>query len=129
MTPEEKAEWVAELDRSDTLMVGDGANDSLAIDRSWCSGTPAVERGLIEQKADFYFLGRGLAGVGRLFGVAALHRLAVRRVIGFAIAYNLAAVTACLAGRMNPLVAAIIMPLSSLASLGIVGWTLGRRRA
>jgi Cu2+-exporting ATPase len=126
MTPEEKAAWVDELDRNDTLMVGDGANDSLAFDRSWCTGTPAIDRGLLEQKADFYFLGRGLAGVVLLFDVAARHRLAGRWVIGFAIAYNLAAVTVCLSGRMNPLIAAIIMPISSLVSLAIVSAFLGR---
>lgn len=52
--------------------------------------------------------------------MAARHRLATRAVFAFAITYNALAVSASLAGWMNPLVAAIIMPLSSLASIGLV---------
>lgn len=37
-----------------------GANDSLAFDATSCAGAPAGECGLLEQKADFYFLGRDL---------------------------------------------------------------------
>ena len=50
-------------------MLGDGANDALAFSRAGLRGTPVVDRGLLEQKADFYLLGRGLAGLGLLFRV------------------------------------------------------------
>jgi len=40
--------------------------------------------------------------------------------VGFALTYNAVAVTASLAGLMSPLVAAIIMPLSSLVSIALV---------
>jgi Cu2+-exporting ATPase len=120
MSPEEKAEWLARLDARDTLYIGDGANDSLAFDAAWCSGTPAIDRGLLEQKADFYFLGRGLGGVRALLRSAATRRATARAVIAFAIAYNAAAIALSLAGKMNPLLAAILMPASSLASLAIV---------
>jgi Cu2+-exporting ATPase len=120
LTPDEKAAWVREHDRNDTLFLGDGANDSLAFDAAWCTGTPAVDRGLLEQKADFYFLGRGLSGLRALLDAADRRRGTVRRVVAFAITYNLVAVAVSLAGHMNPLVAAVIMPLSSLVSLAIV---------
>lgn len=120
MSPEDKARVVETLDSDDTLMIGDGANDSLAFNVSYCTGTPAIDRGILEQKADFYFLGRGLNGVRELLGAAAVRRSTVRRVIGFAVLYNLAVVAISLAGKMNPLAAAVLMPLSSLASLAIV---------
>lgn len=120
MSPEEKAHWVEQCDQRDTLYLGDGANDSLAFDAAWCSGTPAVHRGLLEQKADFYFLGRGLGGVRALIQGAAHRRAVAWRVVGFAIAYNSFAIALCLAGKMNPLLAAILMPASSLVSLAIV---------
>ena len=47
-------------------------------------------------------------------------RRTARAVIGFAIAYNAVAVALCLAGFMSPLLAAILMPASSLVSLAIV---------
>jgi Cu2+-exporting ATPase len=107
-------------------MIGDGANDSLAFDQSLCTGTPAIDRGLLEHKADFYFLGRGLLGIGELFRVAAQRRRAIRAVLGFAIVYNAVAGGICLAGKMSPLLAAILMPLSSVVTLGLALFFLRR---
>lgn len=120
LTPQEKADLVTSRWPGSALMLGDGANDSLAFDAALCRGTPSVDTGLIEYKADFYLLGRSLAGLGELLAVSDLHRRASRAVFGFAISYNTLAVSASLAGWMNPLVAAVIMPLSSLISIGLV---------
>jgi P-type Cu2+ transporter len=119
MTPEAKAAWVRELDEGDTLMIGDGANDSLAFDAAACRGTPAVERGWLGHRSDFFFLGRGLAGVRALFEMTARRHQAIRLVLAFAAAYNLVAVGVALAGAMNPLLAAVLMPASALASLAL----------
>jgi Cu2+-exporting ATPase len=119
LTPEEKAATVGALDCDNTLYIGDGANDSLAFDAAWCTGTPAVERNLLEHKAHFYFLGRGLAGVRQVLEIGAQRRRAVRVVVAFAIAYNAFAVALSLFGKMSPLVAAVLMPASSLVSLGL----------
>jgi Cu2+-exporting ATPase len=120
LSPDEKAGRVRELDTHDTLYLGDGANDSLAFDAAWMSGTPAIDRGLLEQKAGFYFLGRGLSGVRALLATAAQRRRTAHAIVAFAIAYNTLAVALCLAGTMSPLLAAILMPASSLVSLAIV---------
>ena len=128
LSPEEKAARVRTLDARDTLYLGDGANDSLAFDAAWISGTPAIDRGLLEQKAGFYFLGRGLNGVRALLDTAALRRRTARAVVAFAIAYNAVAVALCLAGFMSPLLAAILMPASSLVSLAIVFAGFSARR-
>jgi len=126
LSPDEKAAQVRRIDARDTLYLGDGANDSLAIDEAWLSGTPAIDRGLLEQKADFYFLGRGLRGVRALLDIAAQRRRIAHAVVTFAIGYNALAIALCLAGRMSPLLAALLMPASSLVSLAIV--TIGFRR-
>ena len=75
-----------------------------------------VDKGLLESKADFYFLGRSLRCLSLLRDTARLRAVAVRRVAAFAIAYHVAAAGASLAGLMNPLIAAIIMPLSGLVT-------------
>lgn len=120
LTPEAKAAWIQEHDCGDTLYLGDGANDSLAFDAATCTGTPAIEQGLLEQKAGFYFLGRGLGGVRGLLAMAHRRKAAATAVLAFAIMYNVGAVALSLAGRMNPLLAAVLMPASSLVSLAIV---------
>ncbi len=120
LSPQQKADWLDQ--HNDALMLGDGANDSLAFDRALCRGTPVVHRGVLEAKADFYYLGRGIAGIRALFEINdARHRTQVALLV-FMIAYNLFAVGMAVSGKMNPLVAAILMPTSSLATLAIVGW-------
>jgi Cu2+-exporting ATPase len=127
LTPQAKADWIAMHAPNDALMLGDGANDSLAFDRALCRGTPVIHRGVLERKADFYYLGRGIGGLRALFEVDAIRRRTQTAILVFSIAYNLLAVGLAVAGRMNPLVAAILMPINSLLTLLLV--TGGMRRA
>ncbi len=125
-TPAEKAARVRDLDRQDTLMLGDGANDSLAFDAAFARGTPVIHRRVLAGKADFYYLGQGLGGLRRLFEVNETRRRTQAWLLVFSIAYNALAVGLAVAGHMNPLLAAILMPVSSLLSLALVG--LGMKR-
>jgi Cu2+-exporting ATPase len=127
LTPEEKAARVSAWEPDRTLMLGDGANDSLAFAAAGCRGTPVIHRGVLEGKADFYYLGRGIGGIRALFETDRFRRRTHRVILVFSVAYNLLAVGLAVAGRMNPLLAAILMPLNSLATLGIV--SLGMRPA
>jgi P-type Cu2+ transporter len=120
MTPAGKAGHVAGLDPRRTLYLGDGANDSLAFAEALCTGSPVTGRNFLEHKADFYFLGNSLRFVPDLLDTAARRRRAVRRAFAFALAYNAATIIVSLAGHMSPLLAAVLMPLSSLVTLGIV---------
>ncbi len=127
LSPEEKAREVRALDRQDTLYLGDGANDSLAFDASLVTGTPVVDRSLLESKADFYTLGSGLAFLTGLMDAAEARKGAVRGAFAFALVYNLTTVAFSMAGKMSPLLAAILMPLSSIVSILIVAWISMRR--
>lgn len=113
--PEDKAALVAALDADDTLFLGDGVNDSLAFERAFCAGTPAVDRPVLPGKADFFLLGEGIGGVRRAMALARRLRAVVRRNLAVALAYNVLAVATSLAGWMTPLRAAVLMPLSSLS--------------
>ena len=126
LDPNGKAARVAALDHRDTLFLGDGANDSLAFDAAFVTGTPVVDRSLLESKADFYTLGSGLDFLPHLFEAADARARGVRLAFAFALLYNLAAVSICLTGRMDPRLAAILMPLSSIVSVLLV--TMGTRR-
>jgi Cu2+-exporting ATPase len=120
LSPEQKAERVRALDRNDSLYLGDGANDSLAFDAAFVTGTPVVDRSLLESKADFYTMGAGLAFLPGLLETAAARARAVRAAFGFALIYNLTTIAFSMAGMMSPLLAAVLMPLSSIASILIV---------
>lgn len=128
LSPEQKAAAVASLDQDDTLMVGDGLNDSLSFDAAYCKATPAVDRAILPQKADFYFLGDGIGAVRHAIEMARhLHRVQRGNLV-FAAIYNLAAVLLCLAGVVDPVVAAILMPTSSVAVVLLTSHRLARRR-
>jgi Cu2+-exporting ATPase len=101
-------------------MLGDGANDSLAFDQALCRGTPVIHRGVLEQKSDFYYLGRGIDGIRAMFEVNTVRTRTQTRILVFSVAYNLLAVGLAVAGHMNPLVAAIMMPINSILTLLIV---------
>ncbi len=129
LSPEQKASHVRELDRRDTCYLGDGANDSLAFDAALVTGTPVVDRSLLESKADFYTLGAGLGFMPGLLDTAAAREAAVRAAFGFALLYNITTVTFSMAGKMSPLLAAVLMPISSIISIAIVAAiSRGRRQ-
>ncbi|MBI5689336.1 MAG: HAD family hydrolase [Verrucomicrobia bacterium] len=127
LSPAAKAEWLEAHGAGHTLMLGDGANDSLAFDRALCRGTPVIHRGVLERKADFYYLGRGIGGLRALFEVDGIRRRTQSAILVFSVSYNLLTVGLAVAGRMNPLLAAVLMPVSSL--LGLLLVTTGMRPA
>ncbi len=126
LSPEAKASQVRLVDHKDTLMVGDGLNDSPSFEAALCAATPAVDRPVLPGKADFFFLGDGIAAIRRSLFAAKSLRKVFRHNVLFAIFYNIIAVGLCLAGLVTPVVAAIMMPLSSIT---IVSWTAIRLSA
>jgi Cu2+-exporting ATPase len=119
-TPEEKAAFMDSLGDGGSLYIGDGANDALAFEKASVRGTPATPHGLLQDKADFYFTGRSLGGLLQLFRIQRMRHQAVVMAFGFAVLYNIVVVAIALAGHMHPLLAAILMPLSSLATISLV---------
>jgi len=119
LSPDAKARWLDRHGADDALMIGDGANDSLAFDRALCRGTPVIHRGVLERKSDFYYLGSGIGGIRALFAVNDVRRRTQTVILVFSVAYNVVAVGWALAGRMNPLIAAVLMPANSLVALAL----------
>lgn len=128
MTPEMKADWLADNDPERFLMIGDGANDSLAFETAGCSGSPAVDQSLLSSRADFYYLGDGIQSARALFETRSVRRRTLRWLMSFAIGYNAFAAVFALSGWITPLLAAILMPASSIVSLAIVWMNLGMEK-
>jgi len=123
--PEAKAEWISAHAADRTLFVGDGANDRHAFERALVRGAPLSAFAPLEEHLDFVLLGDSLSPLRRLFNLAALHRTTLRQILALGIGYNLLAVALCLQQFMHPLLAAVAMPISSLAILGFTWWRLG----
>ena len=83
---------------------------------------------MLPGKADFFFLGDGIAALRRALEAAGRLRRVVRDNLILAAVYNLAAVALCFAGLVSPVVAAILMPLSSVGVVTLTAWRLSGRR-
>ncbi|MEZ4655142.1 MAG: HAD family hydrolase [Candidatus Eisenbacteria bacterium] len=128
LSPEAKAERVRALDDHDTLMVGDGLNDTLGLDSALAAATPAVHHGAISARSDFYYHGDGIASVRwTLLAAARMHRV-IRDNLWLALAYNAIVVGLCLTGHVRPVTAAILMPISSSGFVILTTLRLSERR-
>ena len=76
-----------------------------------------VDRSLLESKSDFYALGSGLAYLPEAFATADARARGVRHAFVFALTYNFAVVSLSATAGMSPLLAAVLMPLSSIISI------------
>ncbi len=131
-TPESKAAWLRANDGAHALFVGDGINDSLAADAALVSGTPAIDRPFMAARSDFYFVTPGIAPIRRMLAWARRLRAVVRGDLAFAVAYNLGAVALAYAGLVEPWVAAVLMPISSVLTIAATTLALAgieRRRS
>ncbi|MCC6808796.1 MAG: heavy metal translocating P-type ATPase [Deltaproteobacteria bacterium] len=115
LKPRDKAEWLSRHGDAHTLFLGDGINDVPAFEAAACSGTPAIDRPFVPARTDFYYRAAGLWPIREAITASRAYAGAVRFNYGFALVYNVVVLSVAAAGVMSPLIAAIVMPASSLA--------------
>jgi Cu2+-exporting ATPase len=121
-SPEDKLAVVEGARRSGrVVMVGDGVNDAAAI--AAASVGIGVHGGAEASLAvaDAYLTRPGLASLVELTIGARRTMRIIRRGIAFSLAYNVAGVALAATGVINPLIAAVLMPASSLTVL-LTAW-------
>jgi Cu2+-exporting ATPase len=119
-SPETKAARIAALQAAGrrVLMVGDGINDAAALATAQASASLEDSTDLAQAVADLVLRGSRLAALPEAIAAARHAMHLSRQSLGFALAYNLIAVPAAVAGAVTPLVAALVMASSSLAVIG-----------
>ncbi len=128
MTPEAKIAWVRE--HAPCAMVGDGVNDAAAM-RAADVGIAVGDAGQVASSvADLRFAdGTQLAELPELIDGARATLGLIKRNLGISLAYNLIFGAAAIGGLVNPLFAAIAMPLSSLSVIALSAVGGGFRHA
>jgi len=120
LSPEEKLELVkrAEFARP-VVMVGDGVNDLAAL--AAADVGVAVRNGAqaSHHVADVCLAARGLRPLERFLSGAHSTMRAIKVNLAVSVAYNAGGAVLAFLGLVNPLVAAILMPLSGLTVLAI----------
>ena len=121
-SPEDKLRRVAQAQAQGTvLMVGDGVNDAAAIAAATVGVGVHGGAEASMSAADVYLARPGLAPLVELVEGSRRTMLVIRNNILFSIAYNVLGATLALLGLLDPLIAAVLMPISSL-SVVLTSW-------
>lgn len=118
--PEDKKEIITKYPHS--LMIGDGVNDTLAMSSSQISIAIKGSAEIALASSDIFFLRSGLKPLVHLFQVNQRIHQTLKRNLTLSLAYNAIAGTLAVFGFINPLWAAVLMPVSSLIILFSTLW-------
>lgn len=120
--PEDKKEII--LQHKNTCMIGDGANDALSFMAADVAIAMKGSANLSLHAADIYFTHGGLRPFLKLIHLAHQARRVLVRNLSLSLIYNLVGGVLALGGFINPLLAAILMPLSSIIIILSTWWGL-----
>lgn len=126
-SPEDKSQII--LAHPHSLMVGDGANDSIALAQAKVGVAVQGSMALSLKASDVYLVTPGLSQILNLFTLSHESMKVIKRNITLSLIYNSMSVIAVFSGLITPLIAAIIMPLSSLTVLASTLWSTKKLRS
>ena len=120
MTPTDKEQVVREIQSlGPTVMVGDGINDGIALHRSNFGIALTESLNGFYPGADAVLMSTQFRVFPKLLELARNSKTVMRIGLAFSLFYNIIGVAFAVSGTLTPIVAAILMPLSSVSVVGL----------
>jgi Cu+-exporting ATPase len=120
--PEQKLEYIEklQLQGKNVMMIGDGLNDAGALAQSNVGISISENVNVFSPACDGIMDASQFSKIGYYLKFSKNAMLTIYMSFGLSLLYNLVGLTFAISGNLSPLVAAIIMPLSSITVVGFV---------
>jgi Cu+-exporting ATPase len=118
-SPEDKLEYIKQLQQkgAKTMMVGDGLNDAGALKQSSVGIAVSADCNNFTPASDAIIDAAQLSKLDLFISLCRTNKAVVQACFIISVVYNLAGLFLAVRGSLSPLVAAILMPASSLSIL------------
>jgi P-type Cu+ transporter len=119
-SPHDKLGYISELQRKGmkVMMIGDGLNDSGALKQSDVGIAITDDTGVFTPACDGILTGAKLKQLDTFIWLGKKASVILKMAFGISFFYNIIALSFAVSGHLTPLVAAILMPISSISVVG-----------
>jgi Cu+-exporting ATPase len=119
-SPHDKLAYISALQRKGNklMMIGDGLNDSGALKQSDVGVAVTDDTGVFTPACDGILFGTKIGKLDRFLHLSRSAAVILKIAFGISFFYNIIALGFAVTGHLTPIVAAILMPISSISVVG-----------